>query len=86
MSRIPSALRVLHLLVLALVFGGAACRDDDRPRYVGENPDLSEADASPIAGTVQGSFDALCPDGARLVPVGESGGVRVNIHCGYRHS
>ena len=67
LSAVPSTLRgprpsLLLVLLLAVVLGGAACRDDEQSRYVGENPDLSEADASPIAGTIQGSF-AVSPTG-----------------------
>jgi RHS repeat-associated protein len=44
------------LLVLFFVLSGAACRGNETVAPPGTDPELSDSDASPIAGAVQGSF------------------------------
>jgi hypothetical protein len=44
------------LLILASVLCGAACRGDQADPSQGEDAELDDSDASPIAGAIQGSF------------------------------
>ena len=66
------------LLLLALVLSGFACRSDDGDAVPLTNPDLDEADASAIAGTLPGSF-TVTPTGEAtytlplVVPTGAAG-------------
>ena len=67
---ILSALRFLHggarrctctafpplLVILACALSGAACRGDDANTPSGRAVELDDSDASPVAGTIQGSF------------------------------
>ncbi|MFS8070668.1 MAG: hypothetical protein ACMG6S_30250, partial [Byssovorax sp.] len=46
----------LLLLVLATALGGAACRGEEAALPRGEDVELDDSDASPIAGAIQGSF------------------------------
>ena len=44
------------VFALACALGGAACRGDDTVAPPGSTVDLDDSDASPVAGTIQGSF------------------------------
>jgi hypothetical protein len=50
--------RVFPALFLLLIFAlsGAACRGDDVGEPPGNDAELDDSDASPIAGAIQGSF------------------------------
>ncbi|MEO5730154.1 MAG: SpvB/TcaC N-terminal domain-containing protein, partial [Byssovorax sp.] len=65
-------------LVLALVLSGAACRGDDTETPPGQDVELDDSDASPIAGTIQGSFAVTSTGEATytlplIVPPGAAG-------------
>src|SRR5689334_22757893 len=66
------------LLVIISVLSGAACRGDETAPPRGEDAELDDADSSPIAGALQGSFAVSSTGEATyvlplLVPPGAAG-------------